>query len=50
MFMEVFDSMPLACIIDDKYVAMHGGLSPELTDKKIEEINKTTISDKFQEK
>ena len=40
IFMEVFDSMPLACVIDDKYIAMHGGLSPELTDQKIDEINK----------
>jgi serine/threonine-protein phosphatase 2B catalytic subunit len=30
LFMELFDSMPLACVIDDKYLAMHGGISPEL--------------------
>ena len=35
--MDVFDSMPLACIIDDKYLAMHGGISPNLS--KTEEIN-----------
>jgi serine/threonine-protein phosphatase 2B catalytic subunit len=37
LFMDVFDSMPLACIVDDKYLAMHGGISPELG--KVEEIN-----------
>ena len=37
-FMEVFDSMPLACVVDDKYLAMHGGISPSL--EKIEEIQK----------
>ena len=31
LFMEVFDSMPLSCIIDGKYFGMHGGISPELS-------------------
>lgn len=43
-FMEVFDSMPLACVVDDKYLAMHGGISPSL--EKIEEIQKIN---RFQE-
>ena len=30
LFMEVFDTMPLACVVDDKYIAMHGGISPDL--------------------
>jgi serine/threonine-protein phosphatase 2B catalytic subunit len=34
--MEVFDSMPLACVVDDKYLAMHGGISPKL--HKIDDI------------
>ena len=38
LFMELFDSMPLACVIDDKYLAMHGGISPELD--KLQDINK----------
>ena len=36
-FMELFDSLPIACVVDDKYLAMHGGISPELN--IIEEIN-----------
>jgi len=31
LIMEAFDSMPLACIVDNKYFGMHGGISPELT-------------------
>lgn len=30
LIMESFDCLPLACIVDDKYIAMHGGISPEL--------------------
>ena len=29
-FMEVFDNLPLSCLIDGKYLAMHGGISPNL--------------------
>lgn len=36
-FMELFDSLPIACVVDEKYLAMHGGISPELN--LIEEIN-----------
>lgn len=38
MIMESFDSMPLACLINDKYLAVHGGISPEL--KKLDMIQK----------
>jgi serine/threonine-protein phosphatase 2B catalytic subunit len=31
LFMEVFDSMPLACVVDGKYFGMHGGISPQLS-------------------
>jgi serine/threonine-protein phosphatase 2B catalytic subunit len=34
--MESFDSLPIACIVNDKFLAVHGGLSPEL--KKIEDL------------
>lgn len=35
-FMDVFSSIPLACIIDDKYLAVHGGIGPNFT--KIEQL------------
>ena len=38
LFLEVFDSMPLACIVNNDYLCVHGGISPELS--KIEDINK----------
>ena len=28
--MESFDLMPLACIINGKFIAIHGGISPDL--------------------
>lgn len=31
MFMEMFDCMPFCAIVDNKYFAMHGGISPELS-------------------
>lgn len=37
LFLDVFNSLPLACLVEEKYLAMHGGISPDIT--KIEEIN-----------
>ena len=42
--MDLFDSMRLACVVDDKYLAMHGGISPDL--QHVDEINHV---DRFQE-
>lgn len=28
--MDSFDQLPLSCIINNKFIALHGGLSPEL--------------------
>lgn len=29
--MDSFDGLPLACIVNNKFIAIHGGISPELT-------------------
>ncbi len=35
--MELFDALPIACLVDEKYLAMHGGIGPELNN--VDEIN-----------
>lgn len=30
LFMDSFDLIPLACVINGKFLAVHGGISPEL--------------------
>lgn len=44
LFMEVFDSMPLSALVAKKYLAMHGGISPDL--QKLDQIN---AIDRFEE-
>lgn len=31
LVMESFDALPIACIVNNKFIAVHGGISPELT-------------------
>ena len=38
LFIESFESMPLAAVVNNDYLCMHGGISPQLNDA--EEINK----------
>ena len=44
MIMDTFDARPLAAIVNKKYLAVHGGISPDL--KKIENLEKL---DRFKE-
>jgi len=30
LFMDSFDMIPLACVINGKFLAVHGGISPEM--------------------
>jgi serine/threonine-protein phosphatase 2B catalytic subunit len=42
--MDSFDALPLACLINDKFLGVHGGISPHMN--KITEISKIN---RFQE-
>ena len=44
MFMDSFDLMPLACVVNGKFFALHGGISPEL--KVLEDLKRL---DRFKE-
>jgi serine/threonine-protein phosphatase 2B catalytic subunit len=38
MLMDLFDNMPISAIVDGKYFAIHGEISPDLS--KLEQIDK----------
>lgn len=44
LFMDSFDNIPLSCVVNGRFLAVHGGISPDL--KNIEDINKI---DRFKE-
>lgn len=35
--METFDALPIACMVNNKFLALHGGISPEL--KTLKDLN-----------
>ena len=37
-FLEAFNCLPISCLINEKFLAIHGGISPDI--KRIEEIKK----------
>ena len=36
--MELFDTLPISAIINGKFIAFHGGISPKLN--KVKDLNK----------
>ena len=37
LFMDSFDVLPIGCLVNNKFLALHGGISPEL--KTLEDLN-----------
>jgi len=44
LFMDSFDLLPLACVVNGKFLALHGGISPDL--RSLDDIN---LIDRFKE-
>lgn len=40
IFTDCFNCLPICCLVDEKIICMHGGLSPEIT--KVDDIGKIT--------
>lgn len=34
VFMESFDTLPLACVLNERFLAIHGGISPYMKSVK----------------
>jgi serine/threonine-protein phosphatase 2B catalytic subunit len=30
LFMEVFDALSIGCVVNNRFLALHGGISPDL--------------------
>jgi serine/threonine-protein phosphatase 2B catalytic subunit len=39
VLMDSFDNLPLVCILNGRYVALHGGISPEWMEVSIYPLN-----------
>jgi len=37
LFMDTFDTLPIGCLVNNKFLAIHGGISPEL--KSLDDLN-----------
>lgn len=37
LFMDTFDSLPIGCLVNNKFLAIHGGISPDL--KTLDDLN-----------
>lgn len=38
--MDSFDALPLACVINERFICLHGGISPSI--KVMDDLNKIT--------
>lgn len=37
LFMDTFDALPIGCLVNNKFLAIHGGISPDL--KTLDDLN-----------